>query len=746
VRLAEARALVVGATGLVGSTLMRLLEEEGAEALGTYCSRPAAGLRHLDLRDASGIGGLLDEVQPQVVFVAGGAAGVDRAQLEPTDAWAANADGVQELARAAKTVGARVVLYSTDYIFDGASGPYAEDSVPSPISTYGETKLASEEAVRDAGPDHLIVRTTAVYGWNPTSPNFAMYVWQRIGDGEAVRAPSDQITTPTLADNLVAVTLQLVEEDVTGVVNVVGADRMSRADFARALAGAFALDPGLVVPTLTAELGQAAPRPLEGGLTTDRLRELLDTEPMALDEALKRLRRQWRSSTYVAGGPSKAPSAADELKQEILERTRAYYELAHAKPPFVPGKTRVMYSGRTYGAEEIVNVVDAGLDFWLTLGPYGDLFERRLAEYVGCRHTVLVNSGSSANLTCVMSLMSPLLPRPLVRGDEVITPAVTFPTTLAPIVQCGLIPVFVDCELGTYNVDPDQLERAISPRTRAMFIPHTLGNPFALDVVAELARAHDLYLIEDSCDGLGATYDGQMVGTFGDLASLSFYPAHQITMGEGGAVLVNKARYQRIVRSVRDWGRDCWCAPGESNTCGKRFGWSLGELPDGYDHKYVYSHIGFNLKPTDLQAAIGVAQLDRAPGFVDARRRNFATLYAGLEPYADRLILPVSDPRAEPSWFGFPITVREGVSRQSLVRFLETGNIETRTVFGGNILRQPGYRDIEHRVVGTLDRSDRIMRDTFFIGVHPGLTDEMLAYVIQRFDAFFADGGSRGGA
>jgi CDP-6-deoxy-D-xylo-4-hexulose-3-dehydrase len=337
-----------------------------------------------------------------------------------------------------------------------------------------------------------------------------------------------------------------------------------------------------------------------------------------------------------------------------------------------------------------------------------------------------------------MSLTSPQLERPLRPGDEVVTPAVTFPTTLAPIVQCGLVPVFVDCELGTYNVDPDLLAAAIGPRTRALMIPHTLGNPFALDVATELAREHDLFLIEDSCDALGATWEGRKVGTFGDLGTLSFYPAHQMTMGEGGAVLVNAARYERIVRSVRDWGRDCWCAPGESNTCGRRFGWELGELPRGYDHKYVYSHIGFNLKPTDLQAAIGVAQLERVPGFVEARRRNFRSLYEGLEQFTDQLILPVSDPRAEPSWFGFPITVRDTVSRQSLVRFLETGNIETRSVFGGSILRQPAYRDIEHRVVGSLERSDRVMRDTFFVGVHPGLTEEMLAYMIQRFEAFFA--------
>jgi CDP-4-dehydro-6-deoxyglucose reductase, E1 len=740
-KLAGSRALVVGGTGLVGGMLLKLLEEQGAETLGTYCSRSSNGFKQLDLRDEAAVRELLEAYRPHVVFLAGGFASVDRAQQQPDDARAVNEGGSRAVARAAQALGARLVFYSTDYIFDGAAGPYDEADRPAPISVYGETKLAAEHTIAETLEDHLIVRTTAIYGWNPTSPNFAMHLWQKLGDGQTLAAPSDQITTPTLVDNLAAVSLQLVEEDAQGVVNVVGEDRLSRADFARVLAKAFVLDPDLVVPTPTADLGQPAARPLEGGLRTERLRELLDTEPMALDEALKRLRRQWRASTYVASGP-KAPSTEEEaLKQEILAKVRDYHALAHAPKPFVPGQTRVMYSGRTYGAEEIVNVVDAGLDFWLTLGPYGDLFERQLAAYVGCRDAMLVNSGSSANLTCVMTLMSPQLPRPMKRGDEVITPAVTFPTTLAPIVQCGLVPVFVDCELGTYNVDPARLADAIGPKTRGMVIPHTLGNPFALDVVTELVREHDLFLIEDSCDALGATYDGQRVGTFGEVASLSFYPAHQMTMGEGGAVLINHARYQRIARSVRDWGRDCWCAPGESNTCGRRFGWHLGDLPAGYDHKYVYSHVGFNLKPTDLQAAIGVAQLRRVPEFVDTRRRNFRILYEGLSKFSDRLILPVSDPRAEPSWFGFPITVEEGVSRQSLVRWLETGNIETRSVFGGNILRQPGYRDIEHRVVGTLERSDRIVRDTFFIGVHPGLTEEMLAYVIGRFESFFANAG-----
>jgi CDP-6-deoxy-D-xylo-4-hexulose-3-dehydrase len=364
-----------------------------------------------------------------------------------------------------------------------------------------------------------------------------------------------------------------------------------------------------------------------------------------------------------------------------------------------------------------------------------------MRDWLGARDFVSVNSGSSANLTAVLTLTAPQTERPLRAGDEVITPAVTFPTTLAPLVHAGLVPVFVDCELGTYNVDPALLAGAVSPRTRAIMVPHTLGVPCDMDVIVDLARRHDLYLVEDCCDALGATWRGRPVGTFGDLATVSFFPAHQMTTGEGGGVFVNTARLARVARSVRDWGRDCWCAPGEANTCGQRFGWQLGELPRGYDHKYIYSNIGYNFKPTDLQAAIGVAQLDRLPEFIAARRRNFERLYTALARHADRLILPTRDARSEPSWFGFALTVREGVSRAALVQWLETANIETRQLFAGNILRQPGYRDIAHRVHGTLERSDRVMRDTFFVGVYPGLTDAMVDFVAERIGDFFRQGG-----
>ncbi len=436
---------------------------------------------------------------------------------------------------------------------------------------------------------------------------------------------------------------------------------------------------------------------------------------------------------------------ADGLKTEILEMVRTYFHAAHQRPSFSPGKSRINYSGRVYDEREMVNLIDASLDFWLTAGPYADKFENGMQRFFGSNDFVAVNSGSAANLLMVATLCSRELksflreddPLPLVPGDEVITPAVTFPTTLAPVIQNGLVPVFVDCEPGNYNVDPLQVEGAVGPRTRAIFVPHTLGFPCDMDALKAIADRHRLWLLEDGCDALGATYDGQLAGTFGAMSSLSFYPAHQMTMGEGGGVVINHPRLKKTARSIRDWGRDCWCDPGVSNTCGKRFEWQLGELPFGYDHKYIYSNIGYNLKPTDLQAAIGLAQLEKVPLFVGRRRHNFRRLYEGLRSLQEYLLLPQIDSKSNPSPFGFPITVQPGTDRARLIRWLEDRNIETRLVFGGNILRQPGYMDIQRRIHGALTGSDRIMRDTFFVGVYPGLTDEMIDYVIEQFSSYF---------
>ncbi|HEY6211477.1 MAG TPA: lipopolysaccharide biosynthesis protein RfbH [Vicinamibacterales bacterium] len=434
-------------------------------------------------------------------------------------------------------------------------------------------------------------------------------------------------------------------------------------------------------------------------------------------------------------------STARALREQIAALVRQYYEVQFADRSFNPQTHLVHYAGRVFDAEELRNLVDASLDFFLTANRYAERFEADFADYLGVSDALLVNSGSSANLVALTTLTSPTLgTRRLKAGDEVVTVAAGFPTTLAPILQNNLVPVFVDVRLGDYTADPDQLRKAIGPRTRAVMMAHTLGVPFELDVVGELARAHDLWVVEDNCDALGSLYRGRLTGTFGHLASFSFYPAHHITMGEGGAVATSDEQLARIARSFRDWGRDCYCAGGENNTCGTRFSQQFGTLPRGFDHKYVYSHIGYNLKVTDMQAAIGCAQLAKLPSFVARRRENFERLLEALRPYADRLQLPEATMHATPSWFGFAITVREraGFTRADIVRYLEANRIETRALFAGNLLRHPAFQGIPHRIVGDLANTDRVMNDTFFVGVYPGLDHARLDHMIAAFTRFMA--------
>jgi CDP-6-deoxy-D-xylo-4-hexulose-3-dehydrase len=424
----------------------------------------------------------------------------------------------------------------------------------------------------------------------------------------------------------------------------------------------------------------------------------------------------------------------EELRGRILEMVEEYARLAHGDRPFVAGQSPIHVSGKVYGAEELRALVDSSLDFWLTTGRYNDIFEKRLANVFGLRFALTTNSGSSANLLAFSSLTSPLLGKEAIApGDEVITVAAGFPTTVNPTLINGLVPVFVDIDIPTYNVIPSLVEEAVTPRTRAIMIAHTLGNPFDLGEITRIAKAHDLWLIEDCCDALGSTYNGQPVGTFGDVGTLSFYPAHHITMGEGGAVFTNNALLRRALASIRDWGRDCWCDPGMDNTCRKRFGWSLGTLPTGYDHKYTYSHLGYNLKITDMQAAVGVAQLDRLPAFVDARRRNFRRLRDGLEDLGEFLILPEATKGSDPSWFGFLITVREDApfSRNDLTRPLNQQGVATRNLFAGNLVRQPYMTGRNFRVVGNLSNTDRVMNQTFWIGVYPGLSNAHIDHAIE---------------
>ena len=423
-----------------------------------------------------------------------------------------------------------------------------------------------------------------------------------------------------------------------------------------------------------------------------------------------------------------------ELRARILDLVGEYCAAAFPAREFVPGSSTVPIAGKVFDAAEMRSLVDSALDFWLTTGRFTDQFEREFARWGGVRDCLLVNSGSSANLLAISALTSPKLgDRRLVAGDEVIAVAAGFPTTVNPILQNALVPVFVDVTLPTYNVDIAQLDAALSPRTRALILAHTLGNPFDLAAVTAFARKHGLWLIEDCCDAVGSTYRGRKVGTFGDLATTSFYPAHHITMGEGGAVLTSQPLLASIVESLRDWGRDCWCQPGCDNTCGKRFDWRLGGLPHGYDHKYTYSHVGYNLKATDMQAAVGVAQLRKLDGFIEARRRNFAALREGLGGLEEFFILPEATAGSEPSWFGFPIAVREEApfTRNQVTQYLEEHQIATRPLFGGNLVRQPAYRDRTFRVAASLKNADFVMNQVFWIGLYPGIGPAMLDYMLE---------------
>ena len=435
----------------------------------------------------------------------------------------------------------------------------------------------------------------------------------------------------------------------------------------------------------------------------------------------------------------------EKIKKEIFDKVLELYKLQKKQEKFIPGKTKVFYSGGIYNEKELINIIDSSLDFWLTMGKYADKFEEKLAKFLGMKYCLLTNSGSSANLLAISALTSPeLKDRRLKPGDEVITTACGFPTTLSPIIQNNLIPVFIDVELGTYNINVDKIEEAITEKTKAIFFAHTLGNPANLDKIMKIVEKYNLWFIEDNCDALGSKYKGKYTGTFGQMSTYSFFPAHHITMGEGGAVVTNSPKLKKIIASFRDWGRHCWCKPGHDNTCKKRFKWQLGDLPFGYDHRYIYSHIGYNLKATDMQAAVGVEQLNKLPGFIKKRKENFKLFYKALKKYEKWFVLPEATENSEPSWFGFPLLVKENrlFSRDEIVHYLEDNKIVTRMLFGGNLIKQPAYKDITYRVVGSLENTDLVMNNLFFIGVYSGITKEKLNYVVKIFDKFFEKKGA----
>ncbi len=433
-------------------------------------------------------------------------------------------------------------------------------------------------------------------------------------------------------------------------------------------------------------------------------------------------------------------STKEQLRSQIADLVKQYADIAYEPVAFEPGKNVVPPSGKVIGSAELQNMVEASLDGWLTTGRFNDAFEKRLTEFLGVKHALTTNSGSSANLLAFSALTSHKLgERAIQPGDEVISVAAGFPTTVNPLLQHGAVPVFVDVQLGTYNIDPAKIEAAITSKTKAIMLAHTLGNPYDLDTITALAKKHNLWLIEDCCDALGSTYNGKLAGTFGDIGTLSFYPAHHITMGEGGAVFTNNDQLKQIVESIRDWGRDCYCPPGQDNTCGKRFCWKLGDLPEGYDHKYTYSHLGYNLKISDMQAACALAQMDRVDEFIAARKENFAYLKAGLKSCEEFLLLPEATPNSDPSWFGFPITIKPeaGINRVDLLQYLDESKIGSRLLFAGNLTRQPYMKGREFRISGELTNTDTVMNDTFWIGVYPGLSKAMLDFVITQLESYF---------
>jgi len=429
-----------------------------------------------------------------------------------------------------------------------------------------------------------------------------------------------------------------------------------------------------------------------------------------------------------------------QIRNKIFSLITELYQLRkETNSDFYPGETSIPYAGRVYDDKEMNMLVDASLDFWLTTGRYATKFEDTLANFLGVKYCLLTNSGSSANLLAISALTSPLLKEKRLKfGDEVITTACGFPTTLNPIIQNNLIPVFVDVNPGTYNIRVDLIESAITDKTKAIIVPHTLGNPVDIEAILKLVKKYNLWFIEDNCDALGSKYQNKYTGSFGHISTCSFYPAHHITMGEGGAVLTNDPLLKKIIASFRDWGRDCWCDPGCDNSCQKRFEWQLGDLPKGYDHKYIYSHIGYNLKVTDMQAAIGVEQINKLPQFIEKRKENFNRIYQGLRKWKSYFILPESTPNSEPSWFGFPILVKEDApfNREEIVKNLEIKKIATRMLFGGNLLKQPAYQDTHYKVHGSLDNTDLVMDNLFWIGVYPGLTPNMIQYMIEVIDNF----------
>jgi len=759
--LAGKRVLVTGATGFIGSHLTRRLVAEGARVSAfmraTSDRRSLAdaldrvSVHEVDIGDADGVSAAMARIRPEVVFHLA-AIGMSEPFISPKVAMRVNVHGTLHLLEAAHQLGVRRFVHSgTAYEYGDAarSDPLAKEGLD-PINIYAASKAAAWAFVRmyarTYGLPAVTMRLFAVYGpGQPPKTLVPSAVCAALEGRDFPMTPGEQMRDFVFVSDVVEGYLRAATAPgVEGVSIDLGAGQ--------------AWTIGEVVTRLF-ELAGSQGKPLVGALPyrpgetmkqvadTRAARELLNWQATtSLEDGLRQTVEWYRQSPGVvtfAAPVTRHPSPAtlQSLREDIFDKVAEYYRARHADRTFVPGQTRVHYAGRMFDERELINAVDAALDFQLTHGRFGPEFERKLVEFLGVREVIPVNSGSSANLIAVATLCAQQLKNRLRPGDEVITPAMTFPTTLAPLVQNQLVPVLVDCQLGSYNIDVDQLEATYSPRVRALFIPHTLGNPVEMDKVMAFAQAHDLFVIEDTCDALGSKYAGQFVGTFGHLGTLSFYPAHHITTGEGGAVFTNSHRLARLARVLRDWGRDCFCGYDNprNGKCGRRFEREIPGMPGTYDHRYFFTEIGYNLKLTEFQAAIGVAQMGKLPDFIARRKRHFRLIYDALKRFEEFLILPQWSARADPSWFAFPLCVREGApfGRKELTTFLESRNIETRYLFAGNILHQPGYQNIQARVVGDLANSDVVMRSAFFVGVYPGLDEARITYMLEQFQEFF---------
>ncbi len=759
---ANKRILVTGATGFIGSHLVERLVTEGAHVhifarstTNTWRLENIIDQVHahdVDIRIYGAVQTAMGDIRPDIVFHLA-AIGVHDPFLSRNLAMRTNLDGTLNVVQAATNANTKRIVYTgTCHEY----GEHADEGTIDPISPYAASKAAAWTFCRmyykTMGWPIVGLRLFQVYGEKqigtlvPTSIEAA-------ASGRALpTTPGEQVRDWIHIDDVVDAFLRAgFVDDIEGQSFDVGTGHghsvkaltkmiFSHFDDIEPQIGALPYRPGEVWSIVANP--ERTRRVLQWQANVDLKAGIKKT----VEQYLARHAAQTTSKEKVKPNASNSrEEVANTLRNEILNKVSEYYAIAHHNDEWEPGVSRVQYAGRVFDDQEMRNMTDSVLEFWLTAGRYADSFEKRLGDYLGVREVVPVNSGSSANLVAVTTLCSQQLraSEPMKSGDEVITTAVAFPTTIAPIVQNGLVPVLVDSELGTYNIDLDKMEAALSPKSRAIFITHTLGNPVEMDKLMAFAQEHNLYVLEDNCDALGSTYDGQMTGTFGDLATSSFYPAHHITMGEGGAVYTNSPRLAKIARTIRDWGRDCWC--GYTNPpngqCGKRFGWEVDGIEGYYDHRYLYTEVGYNLKLTDPQASIGVAQMDKLDQFVSARRHNFQVLYAGLKKLEEFFILPTWSEKADPSWFAFPITLRDGVpfNRNELQRYLEARRIETRLLFAGNLLRQPGYRGILHRVVGNLPVANKVMLDTMFVGVYPGLSSKQTNYMLNIFAEFIAE-------